>query len=394
MKRNYKSIIHIIIGLYIANIFISCKNSLGNQMEVGKRERYSVNPNVESGQMETSQYSVDSILTLKIPDGVIEMGIDKISIVNSNVYILDNINNKMYTFDSNGNLRAIIGERGHARGEFIGKPDEFFIDSNNKLHVFDKIGHKINVYNEDGSVDKVIEKNEFYPHSLGMTSNDRYLMYFIDGYKDEKNETELPSSLLLFDKKCKDYKRLIPLREEQKCVISEHTFFQDRDRLSFIPCFSDSVIVFKADTIEKIVSFDFEENILCKDMPEKLEQSEDFSFMSDYQAVLGLNRYQETDSFVYLDYIYQQRGLYWLYNKRTGQIICGSKFFEGLNPYSYYCINGNQIIAYIDNKTVEQFKQFYNNNAFQENLKKSPEYLKDLLEGRIQAPVLIYITLK
>ena len=393
MKKYFSSVVAIVVGLCLSNIFLSCKNSTDSQMVAGKGERYSVNPDIETGQRSTSQYSVDSILTLMIPDEIIDKGINKISVVNGCVYMLDEINNKIYTFDSKGNLRAVIGERGHARGEFIGKPDEFFVDSNNKLHVFDKIGQKINVYNEDGSVDDVIETSKYLPHSLGLTSNGRYMMYFIDGYRG-MDMTDSPSSVLLFDKKCKEYKPLIPSDIELKCVISEHTFFQDGERLSFIPCFSDSVIIFKGDEIEKVVSFDFEGGVLCKDASEKLGQDRDYSFMSDYQAVLGLRRYQETDSLVYIDYIYQQRGLYWLYNKSSRQAISGSRLFEGINPYSYYYIDGNQIIAYIDDRTIEQFKQFYDNKAFQDNLKKSPQYIKDMLEGRIQTPALVYITLK
>ena len=67
---------------------------------------------------------------------------------------------------------------------------------------------------------------------------------------------------------------------------------------------------------------------------------------------------------------------------------------EGINPYSYFCIDKNQIIAFINNETVKTFREYYHHEAFQKNLKKSPDYMKDLMEGRIQAPALVYITLK
>lgn len=394
MKKSFTISILCGIGLYSASIFISCNKP--SQTITQERECYQVNPTLDTIPIKTHQYSVDSIVSLKIPDDTIEMRIEKISVVNGCAYIHDNIKNKIYIFDSKGNLKKIIGERGHARGEFLGMPDEFFVDNNNKLHVFDKIGHKIIIYNEEGSVNDVLETNDFYPHSFGLTSNNRYLMYFTDGYKDQynNNKTETRYSLISLDEKCKEYKKLIPFEYEQHSFISEHTFSQNGDRLAFLPEYADSVIVFKGDSIEKVVSFDFGGKILCKENTEKLKQSEDFSFMDTYQGVLGITRFQETDSFVYLNYFFKDYKQYWLYNKRNGETFGGHQFLEGINPYSYFCIDKNQIIAFIKNETVKTFREYYHREAFQKNLKKSPDYMKDLMEGRIQAPALVYITLK
>ena len=253
------------------------------------------------------------------------------------------------------------------------------------------MGHKIIVFDQDGSVDDVIETTDFYPHSIGLTSNGKYMMYFNVGYKDD--ETDSSSSLLLLDNECKEYEKLMPSEGDLHYTVSSHTFFQNNERLSFIPSFSDCIFVFKADTVEKIVSFDFGGEILCKEMPEKL-QGEDPSFMSDYQGVFGLVSYQETDSLILLNYIYQQRGRYWLYNKRNGQAVNALKFFEGLNTYSDYYLYGKQIIAYVSDEDVEGYRKFYDDKEFQKNLKKSPQEIKDLLDGRIKTPAIFYITLK
>ena len=108
---------------------------------------------------------MDSICSLSLPDDIAEIGVDKISVENGCVYILDTyITKKLYIFDSNGNLKTVIGERGNAKGEFAGKPDEFFVDGNNKLHVFDEIGHRINVFKPDGSIDHVIKTSFSLSH--------------------------------------------------------------------------------------------------------------------------------------------------------------------------------------------------------------------------------------
>ena len=395
MVRN-KAVVYAVAGLCFISLILSCSSTPSNtQIGEHKTERYSINPEVTTAGLKCTRYSMDSICSLSIPDDIVEIGIDKISVANGRIYILDTyITKKLYAFDYEGNLETVIGERGGSKGEFIGKPDDFFVDTGNKLHVFDKLGHKINIFNPDGSVDKVIETSEFYPQSVGLTSNDRYMMYFTVGHKSESNVKDASSSLLLFDQEGKDYKSLMSSGEDFFCSISTHTFFQDCERLSFIPCFSDSVIVFKNDTVEKVVLFDFGEKTLCKEMPEAIIQDESHSFMENYQGVLGLNRYQETNSLIYLEYIYQNCGLCWLYDKRTGQVVNGNNLFEGINPYTYYCLDGNQIVAYVDKKTVNNFKQYYHNKAFQDNLDKSPKQMRDILEGKIKLPALLFITIK
>ncbi len=384
-------------GLFLINLFLSCNPSSTTVSQIGKHktEQYTINPKVYTGGFKNTQYSIDSICSLNIPDDIIEIGIDKISVTDDRIFILDTrITNKLYVFDNNGNLKTTIGERGKAKGEFIGKPDDFFVDKKKRMHVFDMIGHKIIVFDKNGSVDKEVETSDYFPLSFGLTSNNNYMMYFSVGHKNAEKEKEAPSSLLLLDPDCKNHKQIMASDGDLYCSVSIRTFYKDDERLSFIPPFSDSVIVFRNDSVEKVVLFDFGGKILSKEMPEVLNQQDDYSFMSNYKGVLGLNRYHETDSLIYLEYIYQDQGISWLYNKKNGQVVNGTNIFEGINPYSYYFIDGNQIIAYVDTETVKQLQQYYNNKSFQENLKKSPQQMKDLVEGKIKAPALFFITIK
>ena len=393
--KNSRLITAMVMGACLTGIvgmIVSCNSS--TKSSVGKRECYVINPEEEAGQMNLSEYSIDSIRPLDFPEDIPEMIADKMVVVNGNILILDRlITKKLYIFNSDGTLKTVIGERGRARGEFIGELDEFFVDSNDRVHVFDQIGHRINVYNMDGSVDDVIYTDKYYPHSVGLTSTDRYMMYFSVGHKDEDNPEEAPSSLLLFDQGCNGYEKVMPSSGERYASISVHTFFPDCDRLSFIPCYSDSVYVFDKEMLEKVVSFDFGEKVLCREMPEKLAQTKDYSYLMGYKGVEGLHRYQETDALIYADYLYQKSLRFWLYNKKSGRVSCGYSLFEGINSYFYYFLNGNQIVAYVD-KGIEDWKKSYDKPVIQESLKKTPQQLKDMIEGKIKAPALVYITIK
>ena len=381
--------------LFICSLFVSCDSSHKDSGNTHKGERYSINPDIVTGELKASQYTVDSILSLKIPESIIEMGVDKISLVDGRIIVLDTeVSQKLYVFDYRGNLVSEIGDRGRARNEFVGKPDDFFVDSKGIMHVFDKIGHRILLFNEDGAFDDAIEATGFYPYSLGLTGNDMYMMSFLVGHKNLNDNSESPSSLILLDKDCQNYTPLIPSARDLYYSVSGHHFFQDNERLSYVPSLSDSVYVFKNDILEKVVSFDFGEKTLCKEMADELNINEINSLISENQGVIGIKRYQETSTLVYLEYLYNHHEVLWLLNKKNGQIVSSPRLFEGIDIYSYFILSENQIIAYVDDKIVEGFKEFYNQPGFQENLKKSPDFIKDMLEGKIQAPALVFITLK
>ena len=167
----------ILAGLCFMGLIASCDSSKENQLNVKHRESYHINPEVTTNGISTAQYSVDSVCSLQVSDDIVEIRTSKIIAANGRIYLLDaEITKKLYVFDSKGNLTATIGERGRARNEFVGKPDDFFVDSKNRLHVFDKIGHKIIVYDGNGAFRDVIMTDAYYPHSIGLTGTDKYMM--------------------------------------------------------------------------------------------------------------------------------------------------------------------------------------------------------------------------
>lgn len=381
-------------GLCFMGLMVSC--DANSQHGATRIEKYTINPEDAAGAMDKSQYSIDSVWQLHFPHGASSIGLNsKVHIANGRVYVMDSeVTKKVYVFDCHGNLVYQVGQRGRARDEFIGPPNDFCVDNMGKTHVFDKMGQKIIVYSENGTVDRVVNTSDYIFHSFGLTGTGRYMLYFNDGYKkDNVNDNALQPSLLLFDHEFKKYEELMFLKEEYK-MSNDHSFFQNGERLSHIPLCSDSVYVFRNDTLEKIVFFDFGGKILCKEHPEKLKQDDASSFDSSYDGVNGLWSYQETNSLIYLEYIYHMSGRCWLYNKDKKRVTCGRRLFDGLEPYRYYFLRDNQIVAYIDTETVENYKDCVHDDGFKEALEKSPQQVKDLMEGKIKAPALFFMTMK
>lgn len=334
------------ISFYVAIsclcLILSCSSSSGNQLKEHRIETFVVDPGMETKSMSKAQYTIDSIRPLVFPDSIKGIGISKIYDTNDRIYILDSeITKSLYVFDDNGHLKFRIGERGRLKGEFIGQPSAFFVDTQNKIHVLDELGRKIIIFNESGTVNKVIQLERYYPLSFGLTRSNKYMMYCTS-----VNEEKVSSaSLSLFDDKMEIKEELMSLESDVPFVTPILSFSQNGDRLSHIPSCSDSVIVFKNDTLEKVVSFDFKGGVLCKDYPDLFTATKDLSFLSDYAGVLGLHIYQENKSLMYMEYIHNHRSLCWLYNKKNNNVYHGRNIFEGVNPYTYCFLNDNQIVT-------------------------------------------------
>lgn len=114
-------------------LILSCSSSSGNQLKEHRIEKFVVDPGMETKSMSKEQYTIDSIRSLVFPDSIKGIGISKIYDTNDRIYILDSeITKSLYVFDHNGHLKFRIGERGRLKGEFIGQPSTFFVDTQNK----------------------------------------------------------------------------------------------------------------------------------------------------------------------------------------------------------------------------------------------------------------------
>lgn len=389
----------------IGILMISCSSPLKenprNQEEafVGshKSVMFKINPEHQSALMNCSQYTVDSVCTLHIPEALVGFATTKVVVNNDKIYLMDSqVYKTILVFNSKGEFQYKIGERGRARDEYIGGPTDFFVDKRNDVHVLDKDGQKILVFH-NGKLTRMVDTRSYFIHSFGITSHGRYLFCMNNRSYDKEDYP----CLMMCDFGYTNIKKLLPSKTKPYlCNPGNQTFFANGNRLSHIPLLSDSVFVFSNDTLEKVVMFDFNGRFLIKEDPDfAIEtRSNDASAIADkmakYQGVRSLHSYQETDSLILLQYVYQRYIFNWLYNKRT-KTINSDGLFEGVVPFTYYFLRGSQVIAYVNEENAKMLRDIYQTNKDRKDeLEKSSRQIRDLLEGRIDAPALFYITIK
>lgn len=350
-----------------------------------------INPSEETKPMTLTDYSVDSVCTLEFPKGIKLCDVSKIIVKNDRIYIMDSkCAHTIFVFAESGKYLFKLGERGRAKHEYTREPTDFFVDNMNNTHVFDREGQKVISFTKKGEVFRVVITGEHFPHSFGLTGNNKYAYCIADKSKEEE---QIPA-LMFSNWNGEDKKNILPFTNNYYFHPSNRTFFSNDLRLSHIPILSDSVLVFNNDSLEKVVHFDFGGRFITNEMPEAVSNMDKISAITTYSGVLSLNEYQETNDLIYLEYIYNMKIMRWLHNKRTKKTINTKDLFEGTNPFTNYFLKNNQIIAFINQDLIDELKEISHKEDINNNLLKSAPQVRDLIEGKIKAPALFYITLK
>ncbi len=374
----------------IITLVSSCNQAEDIPLDEHQSVYYKIDPSHQSNPLSLAEYNVDSVCSLSFSQTKNEPEISKILVKNNRIYIMDSrINRTVFVFDNTGKYLFKVGERGRAKHEYPNAPTDFFVDNMNNIHVFDQVGQKVISFNKYGKVFRVVVTGGHFPHSFGLTSDNRYAYCRSDKSTDGKQP-----ALMFCDWNSENPKKVLPMNESCVYRPSDRTFFSNEKLLSHIPILSDSVLVFQNDSLEKVVHFDFGGHFLKKEHPEYLTSLEAAAAVGKYSGVWSLLEYQETKDLAYLEYIYQSNGRRWLYNKHTKKAITSTGLFDGVYPFSKYFLRDNQIITLVDQNTVNELKEFIDNPEFKSNLSKSAPEVRAIFEGKIKVPAIFYISLK
>ena len=364
--------------------YISCSQSMFNALGDYKREVVRLKPDADNEGLRQNQYTVDSVCELSLPSGMELHEATKIVVKNGRIYVMDSEFYKtIYVFDTSGKFLFRAGERGRAKNEYIDGPADFFVDDHRCLHVFDSNAYKIIIFNDSGKVDKVVDVAYLHPEDFGMLSNKEYMFDF------NINKNESNSVLVKCDKYNYVERELLQREDVYTYVASQQTFYANGDRLSHIPLLSDSVLVFKGDSLEKVVKFDFNGRFIMDEEPTLVVGKHTPKEISAYKGVRGLDYYQESENLVLLRYTYQSVCTYWLYNKKNKKSITSTALIDGFSGLYNFFVNENQIISLVFD-TGEPFSK----EMYDYGYNRVPEQLQRIYDGKTKLPAVIFFSVK
>lgn len=355
------------------------------QIEMDRHESVVVNidPSEDTGLLAADQYTIDSIVSLDMPEKAKGIIVDRFEVKGGRIYIMDSyVNKTVFVFNSKGEYLHKLGERGRARYEYADAPTDFFVDKFANVYVFDKAGQKVLVFDRKGRLLNSTSSHRCWATSFGLTSNNRYAFCI--------NEMGDYGSLMFSDWNHGNERIVLPSHRRSVYVPTKITFFSNGDRLSHVPILSDSVLVFQEDSLVKTVRFKFKCGFLKDDMPEVTSDLKKSEKIKDYKGAGPILSYQETDYQILLEYVHHGLVNRWLYNKTTGQVVNNFNMFEGISPAMSYILKDKQMIGLVQDDILEVYSELKDNPEYLSHLAISPSQIQQIMAGEIKLPLIIF----
>ena len=385
IKKLKNKAVQFSLGLLPVFCLTACGYDSINSIGLGnyKTETFVVDdPEYQTQPLSKDQYSIDQVCSLSLPENIKIFGdVDLPIVKNNRIYIRstdmgDGV--RVLAFDTKGHFLY------QTEKTFDGKKNSFFVDNEGRIHVFDSWNPKVYVFDRKGKLSKT-ERAPFDPYAFGMTENGRYLFAY--------SENACGSALNIYDKNNILQKKLIPFG--QKYVWGATcSFSQNGNRLSHAPFFSDSVLVFRNDTLEKVVRVDFKGQYIMDKNPEAVTNQEKTKELNFSKDIKGISKYQETDSLICFGFDLFPHGPKRLIRKSTKETLSGWDFFEGFAPFDRFYLLGNQLVAIVDELYVETINSSSKDDAWMDKYNKSAPQVQALIDGKIKTPAVFFISLK
>ena len=401
---------YLAMGLFAMPILAACSSEDPNGLGDYKKETITVDSlEAQSKLLTKEQYSIDSVCSIELPQNLEYYSVRRLMVRNNRAYVqINSYENSVYVYDSNGKLlwktgrndvvKSVsdsdgkirkVGKKADAKDEQTVDPADFFVDDNDNLHIFDRGAQKIFVFDSEGKVVKTIYTQRDNPYAVGLMNNGEYMLSFA--------ENTCGAALANYDEFGSIKKQLLPFGKKYNYSVANRCFFQNGNRLCHIPLFSDSILVFNNDKLEKVVKVDFKGRFITDVIPDVItgEVKKDETFkLSSFDGVRYISVYQETDSWINVSYSLKILGGERLIRKKTNETFSGNTLFEGLQPFTHLFLLDDKLVFLVQKDMVEYLRRQPRDEKFMEEYNKSAPQVQALIDGKIKAPAIFYISIK
>lgn len=377
------------VSLVIVVCTSCAKETLSNLGSAYKAESLAIQKEGAILELATNEYRIKVEASLALPDSSSMLACKRIK-YDAGYYFLqcEGKNQTIMVFDSVGNYVSRLGERGRSRNEYQSDITDWFCASgSDDVVVYEKNSRKVHIFSIDGAKsESFILKS--WPNAVGMTERGKLFCSF---YQKEAKDG-LQFGLLSEDEEV--VRPLIYLGQDMEFVPSDLSFYKVNDRLFYVPCFADSAIVIRGDSIEKTVKLDFEERFITKEAiadayRDKLDKYRDF------KGVKYVDTYYETSEYAVIRYVCGDIFVNQLVNRKDGrQYRFASALPEGLFPSSVFCVRGNKMYYLFTRESVGEVRVVLNSDIYSKELAKGSKVVQDILNGKVQLPAVVSIEIK
>ena len=386
MARNFGLLI-VLLGL----LFTACKKHRADE----SRNSYTVKKLVidmkQTELLDTNQYLIPKVISLKSADGIILPQYDKMLFRNGKIYVMDKeVTRRVMVFDTLGHYLYKVGEVGRALNEMHRQPSDFDVDPHNGcIYLFDSEGRKVIKYDAMGKYLSTDVLEDIWPYAFGLTETGNYAFAF----RMLNDSRETTYELSVYDPSGHNKSNYRPL-EDHQMFTTDMPFWHSDVGLCYIPNLCDTVFIFSGDTLSRAVHVDFKGKFLPQDVVSELKRNGKADIRKNYEGyVYNLTKYEENGEWVNVDYSVGV-GLHYLKNKRTGKEFLFTSLFKGFFPSNLFFIQGKYLVYLITEDNVADVMAGEGEDWWDETLAETHEVIRKMLDGRIALPALVYVEIK
>ena len=222
--------------------------------------------------VDSSHYSIVETIPLSLSEDV--GGVAGMPLFSKNrIYMLDARRENVLAFDAKGKFLYKIGGKGHARNELVGTIRTFDVDHNTgAVHVYDRSGHKILIFNGKGKFVKSVRLSQCLPSSICLASDGERYIASCDCMSTKDGNTKL----VIIDAGGNVVSTIMEISETNNITsegVNTIPLYSDHgESVVYLPMLSDSLIVLSGDTVSHVVKLDFSDGFISQSVMEKSKQ--------------------------------------------------------------------------------------------------------------------------
>jgi len=290
--------------------------------------------------------------------------IDKIDIVNDNIYILDRSSSSIFVFNKLGDFLWKVSEQGRGPQEYYGIGDCAVNPLNENIYVLDPISKGVKVFNKHGFL-KNIKADHIQARISGIHFLDSQRIALLNKFSSESKQWKY--QLLITDENLNVISKQIPYNTRCDMVLSPIApFSRTTSGISYLPVYENVIFNIDKDNsaIPKYI-MDFGRQSIDKDymLSKELNPMNLFKKLADSGQIYQIN-YVESVGHLLFYFKYKKDNYLYCYNKQknSGVLVddltenfCGFNELPIYTKYNYFVgVTGKNIRKIIQNKITSQ----------------------------------------
>lgn len=353
-------------------------------------EIISVNPSIITNPIDSTHYSIDKIIPLDLPTSCTVFSSDKIIKKANRYYIMDSRYNKtVFVFDEKGSFLYQLGKKGHAKDEYIDGPKNFCVDNNLNVYIYERNSARIFQYDAKGKCICVKRFSKNVPENVAITEDCDYICTF-DGEKNGDGER-----LTIYGKNLEFKKSYMPI-STTSALMYNNSLYEYSHYMYYTPLLSDSVIVLHNKELSKVIKIDFNGNFVPKDVLfDAVTDIKGYQKIANIEGVHWIEKFENTDNLLHIEYNFNEYLYHYLKDKKTGKTYnSNGYYFEGLGLQSDYTLCEENLIYTITDEQLEWADEQRSIPNWKECYKHTPSKMRDIIDRKYKAPLLVVIKIR